>query len=273
MFRYQAKVTKFKHDSINISDEFLQSKMPQFETIYPDIKDPVQLYMKVNRDLRQINLRQLKEFAQKTSPRMLWEGPFLRLPNAAPKAGFGDGRTYMYRNQKIDEETHLGVDLASLENAQVPAANNGVVIFTGFLGIYGNAVVIDHGWGPADHLFPPEPDTHQGGRRGAPGRRDRQHRGHGPGRRRPPALRRHPPRGRDPAHRMVGPPLDQRQHHQQIPVDKLLSLSSAAPRRPAPVAVLFFLCCPAFTCYKTPDSPIQGGSHARHVAPFLRRDA
>lgn len=146
-FRYQARPVKFKHDSINVGDEFLQSKMPQFETMYPDIKDPAQLYVKVNRDLRKENVARLHEFAKKTSPEMLWEGAFLRLPNAAPRAAFGDGRTYMYRGQKIDDQTHLGVDLASLENAQIPAANSGKVIFTGFFGIYGNAVIIDHGWG------------------------------------------------------------------------------------------------------------------------------
>jgi len=147
-FRYQAKPAKFKHDSLNISDEFLQAKMPQFEEMYPNIKDLVQLYVKVNHDLRMENVNQLNEFAKKTSPVMLWDGgPFLRLPNAAPRAGFGDGRTYLYRGQRIDEETHLGVDLASLENAVVPAANNGRVVFTGFLGIYGNAVVLEHGWG------------------------------------------------------------------------------------------------------------------------------
>ncbi|GFK92276.1 Stage II sporulation protein Q [Fundidesulfovibrio magnetotacticus] len=146
-FRFNAKPTKFKHDSINIGDDFLQSKMPQFEAIYPDIKDPIQLYVKVNRDLRKENVAKLGEFARNSAPQMLWEGVFLRLPNAAPRAGFGDGRTYLYKNQKIDEETHLGVDLASLENAQVPAANSGRVIYTGFFGIYGNAVIIDHGWG------------------------------------------------------------------------------------------------------------------------------
>ncbi len=146
-FRYQAKPTKFKHDSINVGDGFLQAKMPQFESMYPDIKDPVQLYVTVNRDLRKQNVAKLHEFAKKTDPNMLWEGAFLRLPNAAPRAAFGDGRTYNYQNKKIDEETHLGVDLASLENAQVPAANNGRVVFTGFFGIYGNAVVLDHGWG------------------------------------------------------------------------------------------------------------------------------
>ena len=146
-FRYQAKPTKFKHDTLNVGDDFLQAKMPQFEAMYPNIKDPAQLYVTVNKDLRKENVARLFEFAKKTSPKMLWEGPFLRLPNAAPRAGFGDGRTYMYKNIVIDEETHLGVDLASLENAKIPAANNGTVVFTGFFGIYGNAVILDHGWG------------------------------------------------------------------------------------------------------------------------------
>lgn len=146
-FRYSARPTKFKHDNINIGDDFLQSKMPQFESMYPDIKEPVQLYVKVNKELRRENVNKLFEYAKKTAPQMLWEGAFLRMPNAAPRAGFGDGRTYLYKNQRIDEQTHLGVDLASLENAQIPAANSGKVIFTGFYGIYGNAVIIDHGWG------------------------------------------------------------------------------------------------------------------------------
>lgn len=146
-FRVNPRATKFKHDTINVGDDFLQSKMPQFEALFPDIKDPGQLYVKVNRDLRRENVAKLHEFAKKTSPKMLWEGPFLRLPNAAPRAAFGDGRTYMYKGQRIDEQTHLGVDLASLENAAIPAANNGKVVYTGFFGIYGNAVVLDHGWG------------------------------------------------------------------------------------------------------------------------------
>jgi len=148
-FRVQAIPVKFKRDTLNIGDDFLQNKIvPQFASMYPNIKDPAQLYVVVNRDLRKQEVARLAEFAQKTSPKMLWDGgPFLRLPNAAPRASYGDDRTYLYKNAKIDEETHLGVDLASVANAPVPAANSGKVVFTGFFGIYGNAVVLDHGWG------------------------------------------------------------------------------------------------------------------------------
>ena len=49
----------------------------------------------------------------------------------------------------MGDSIHTGVDLASLAHAPIEAANAGVVRFTGELGIYGNAVIIDHGLGLA----------------------------------------------------------------------------------------------------------------------------
>ncbi len=37
--------------------------------------------------------------------------------------------------------------MASVKNAEVPAANSGRIIFTGEQGIYGNLIIIDHGLG------------------------------------------------------------------------------------------------------------------------------
>jgi len=37
--------------------------------------------------------------------------------------------------------------MAGVSRAPVPAANDGVVVLATFLGIYGNAIVIDHGYG------------------------------------------------------------------------------------------------------------------------------
>src|SRR5439155_392030 len=72
---------------------------------------------------------------------------FLRLPNSAPLSGFADRRTYVHDGKTIDQQTHLGFDLASLRGSPVPAANPGRVVFAGALGIYGNTVIIDHGLG------------------------------------------------------------------------------------------------------------------------------
>ena len=147
-FRFQAIPKKFREDKLNISDSFLESKMPQYYNIITDTRDNLQIYLRVNNDIRRQNGVFLKELAQKSAPTMLWDKKaFLRLPNAAPRAGFGDHRTYLYQGKEIDQQTHMGVDLASLEGAPVPAANSGKVVFTGFLGIYGQTVIIDHGMG------------------------------------------------------------------------------------------------------------------------------
>jgi murein DD-endopeptidase MepM/ murein hydrolase activator NlpD len=44
---------------------------------------------------------------------------------------------------------HLGFDLASTAAAPIVAANAGHVLHAGWLGIYGNAVIVDHGLGIA----------------------------------------------------------------------------------------------------------------------------
>ena len=62
-------------------------------------------------------------------------------------ARFADHRDYYYQGEKVDEQVHLGVDLASLANSPVQAANSGRVVFAARNGIYGLAVVIDHGQG------------------------------------------------------------------------------------------------------------------------------
>jgi len=77
----------------------------------------------------------------------MWKGVFLRLPGSANRAGFADHRTYKYNGKEVDRQVHMGVDLASLTRAEVPAANRGRVLATEKVGIFGNTVLIDHGFG------------------------------------------------------------------------------------------------------------------------------
>ena len=69
------------------------------------------------------------------------------MPNTKNMAGWAQARTYRHNGQVIDRQTHLGLDLASTAGAPVPAANAGTVVFAGDLGIYGQAVILDHGQG------------------------------------------------------------------------------------------------------------------------------
>jgi murein DD-endopeptidase MepM/ murein hydrolase activator NlpD len=142
-----ARERTFKTDVLTVDDRFLQRVMPPFEEIIPDTPDLLERYIKANDALRRSNEATLREVAAHTAPTPLWQGVFGRLPGSASRAGFGDKRTYMYNGKAIDQQTHMGQDMASVRNAPVPAANHGRVVFADFLGIFGNMVVIDHGIG------------------------------------------------------------------------------------------------------------------------------
>ncbi|MFH2124819.1 MAG: M23 family metallopeptidase [Pseudomonadota bacterium] len=136
-----------KHDDINISDGFLSTKIPEFEEHYPEMKgDMTEKYLYTNRDLRDINNKKIHDLCQKSSPERFWKKTFQRMPGS-PRAAFADHRTYFYNGQPIDEQTHLGVDIASTQRADVRAAEAGKVVFTGYNGIYGEMVILDHGQG------------------------------------------------------------------------------------------------------------------------------
>ena len=89
----------------------------------------------------------MPDLAAKTSDRMLWSGPFLQLGNSQVEASFADKRTYLHRGAEIDRQVHLGFDLAVTARVPIHSANDGIVVFAGWLGIYGNCVVVDHGLG------------------------------------------------------------------------------------------------------------------------------
>jgi murein DD-endopeptidase MepM/ murein hydrolase activator NlpD len=143
------KTRQFAERTLAIDDSFLARKVPEIEQVnrLPASSEPVQGYLSINRDLRQRNEAQLREVTASSVPEPLWNGAFHRQSNAAPLSSFADRRTYTYRGEAIDHQTHLGFDLASLKLAAVEAAQNGIVVFAGNLGIYGNTVVLDHGLG------------------------------------------------------------------------------------------------------------------------------
>ncbi len=144
---YRAKNKKFRHRKINISDRFLTQKIPEFEDLAPDETDPVKIFLYVNREVRQQNRDKIAEFSHQTSATPLWDGAFLRQPNAASLARFADYRTYYYKGKEIDKQVHLGQDLASVAQAGIIAENSGEVVWAEYLGIYGLCVIIDHGLG------------------------------------------------------------------------------------------------------------------------------
>ena len=141
------KPADFKSDTIRLPDSFLETKMPDFESEYPDVTNLLERFLKVNNELRVQGDEELRTIGLDTGAKILWEGVFLRMPRTATTATFADHREYVYNGKVVDEQTHMGIDLASTQNDEVPAANSGLVVYANDLGIYGLTVIIDHGLG------------------------------------------------------------------------------------------------------------------------------
>lgn len=139
-----------KLDNIEVTDAFIGKVVPEILSQSPNIKDrgnPLDNYLAINSELRQKNAETLKSLAAKSKPAFLWSQPFLMMPNGQVMARFADRRTYQYQGRTIDHQDHLGYDLAVTKQSPVPAANRGIVVYARYFGIYGNSVVIDHGYG------------------------------------------------------------------------------------------------------------------------------
>jgi len=116
----------------------------------PELEDQgglLENYLAINNELRAKNAAALAALAEKSQPKFFWHKRFLGLPNSAERSTFADRRTYTYQGRPVDHQDHLGFDLASTRNAPIPASNDGIVVLARYFGIYGNAVVIDHGYG------------------------------------------------------------------------------------------------------------------------------
>jgi murein DD-endopeptidase MepM/ murein hydrolase activator NlpD len=140
----------FGTDTISLDERFFEKVVPEILGQTPALSDRGSLldnYLQINRDLRQANNTELRDLAAKTRGEFLWHGTFLPFPKGAVRSSFADRRTYLYDGRKVDQQDHLGFDLASTQQAPVPAANRGMVVLARYFGIYGNTVIVDHGFG------------------------------------------------------------------------------------------------------------------------------
>jgi murein DD-endopeptidase MepM/ murein hydrolase activator NlpD len=136
----------FPEDTINLTDSFMQSKVTELlDSGFTGT--PLEGYLKINREMRAANDAELVKITANSSPDRIWEGAFVQMPNTHAGAKFAERRSYVYNGEVVDRQTHMGYDFASTSHADIPAANDGVVVFAGPLGIYGNCVVLDHGLG------------------------------------------------------------------------------------------------------------------------------
>ena len=134
----------YRSESVDLTDDFLEIVKGKMRPSSP--QTPLDAFIEINDKVRQENYKKIAKLCQTTVPKKLWKGSFLR-NNGATKAGYADSRTYKYHSKVVSQQTHLGLDIAGINNTPIFAANHGKVVFTGEIGIYGNVVILDHGYG------------------------------------------------------------------------------------------------------------------------------
>ena len=140
----------YETDDIRVSANFMAKVVPEILAQTPSLEDRgdlVENYVQINRDLRAENAATLTALSAESPDEFLWTEEFVAMPNAQVMSAFADRRTYYHEGSEIDRQDHLGFDLASVRRAEVPAANAGRVVLAEYFGIYGNTVVVDHGFG------------------------------------------------------------------------------------------------------------------------------
>jgi murein DD-endopeptidase MepM/ murein hydrolase activator NlpD len=143
-FWFKVFPKKFRARDLTIDDRFLDKVVNQIDP--GGSGDLLARFLKINGEMRRANNKTLADLRFKTEERFPWTQAFLQLSNSKVESEFADVRSYVYKGKKVDQQVHLGFDLAVSAHTPVVAANDGKVVWAAPLGIYGNCIVLDHGY-------------------------------------------------------------------------------------------------------------------------------
>ena len=136
---------KYTVHDLQVSDSFMQKVVGELDP--NGSGDVVSRFVKINNEMRKSNNKTLSDLRLKTANHFFFSQPFARQAHSQAEATFADLRNYIYQGKKIDQQVHLGYDLAVTQHVGVEASNDGRVVYAAPLGIYGNCIVVDHGYG------------------------------------------------------------------------------------------------------------------------------
>ena len=141
---------KFFVNSVNkLYNDYLQEKgnpPEEFDASSLTDKRLIEKFKGINEDYRRILQEKITTVIQENRvAEKLWEGVFINPMPSKPTSSYGERRTYYLGDYEAGGSRHDGIDLADTAAATVKASNKGKVIFADSLGIYGNALIIDHG--------------------------------------------------------------------------------------------------------------------------------
>ena len=151
-FDFRVFPKQFRTSTIDLDDRFLARVVPPILQNSPELKvdDPSNYLALVSRDQSRAAAHEQRDDLEPRA-RDVARDPLARTVQAAHQHGRRSRlrRSAHVRLQRpeVDHQVHLGFDLASTAGAPVRAANRGRVVHAGWLGIYGNCVILDHGMG------------------------------------------------------------------------------------------------------------------------------
>ena len=126
---------------INISDKFIRKTVPSILAQTPELtsqNDLLEDFLQVNGTLRIMNNQTIADLTKQSRPGAVMErsipstfrAPRFRPPSPIIVSICITGKLWI-------PQDHLGFDLAVTKHYPVEAANHGIVLFAGYLGIYG----------------------------------------------------------------------------------------------------------------------------------------
>jgi murein DD-endopeptidase MepM/ murein hydrolase activator NlpD len=147
-----AKHIAYKDSNLVLKDDFLDGKVLELASSMPNLNkaQKVDRFIYVNGQLRAQNEQLVQKITSRVGNDMLnsyFTQPFVPIGKAAVVGTYGDHRNFFYGGVKVSESYHMGIDFASTKEADILAPNDGVVIYAGPNGIFGNMMVLYHNLG------------------------------------------------------------------------------------------------------------------------------
>ena len=139
--------------SVEITKSKLEARKRDLERVTRDKED---LMGRLQEDIKafEIEYDKLNDYAKEIESKIVKlqsiSGPYSGGRMAWPVPGYSRiSSSYGYRIHPIfkTKKLHTGIDIPAPTGTAITAASNGKVIFTGWLGGYGKAVIVDHGGG------------------------------------------------------------------------------------------------------------------------------
>ena len=151
--KFYLKAKRYRVSKIKLKDSFLNGKITELaeeNSNNAENMSKIEKFKFVNEILRAKNEQIIENITSKAPSSMIKNfkmNPFYPLKNAAAVTSFGDHRFFKYQGNLVSESYHLGLDLASISEANIISSNGGIVVFAKYNGIYGNNIIISHGLG------------------------------------------------------------------------------------------------------------------------------